>query len=181
MITPKAETRLTVTDPRSPTRPSYSRVAEARTPAATLLALLATAILALALTGRAGAAPPCADAIVADWFDNGRIDRLYALPCYEQAIDAVPSEIRDYTDAQEVISRAFQAASGHRLETRAPRSPAIDSSPPPTTAPVVATSSPSAIPIPLLALAGLATALLAAGGLGYLSRRRRGHDPDSHR
>ena len=139
-------------------------------------ALLASAVAGLTLSSDAVAAPPCAKAILADWFDNGRIDRIYAFPCYEQAIDAVPSEIRDYTDAQDVISRAFQDASGGRLEARTPQGPEIN---PPRPAPAVATSSPGAIPLPLLVLAGLATAMLVAGGLGYVSRRRRGPDPDS--
>ncbi len=37
--------------------------------------------------------------------------------------------------------------------------------------PGVDTSGPSAVPIPLLILGGLALLLLAAGGAGYLSRR----------
>jgi len=39
-------------------------------------------------------------------------------------------------------------------------------------APEVDTSGPSSVPIPLLVLGGMSLALLAAGGLGYLSRRR---------
>jgi len=38
--------------------------------------------------------------------------------------------------------------------------------------PDVDTSGPSSVPIPLLVLGGMSLALLAAGGLGYLSRRR---------
>jgi MprA protease rhombosortase-interaction domain-containing protein len=37
----------------------------------------------------------------------------------------------------------------------------------------VSGSSPSSLPFPLLVLTGIAVALLAAGGLGYVSRRRR--------
>jgi hypothetical protein len=41
----------------------------------------------------------------------------------------------------------------------------------------VDTSAPSSVPIPLLVLGGMSVALLAAGGLGYLSRRRQAaHD-----
>ena len=39
-------------------------------------------------------------------------------------------------------------------------------------APDVDTSSSSSVPIPLLVLGGMSILLLAAGGLGYLSRRR---------
>ena len=38
--------------------------------------------------------------------------------------------------------------------------------------PDVDTSGPSSVPIPLLVLGGMSLALLAAGALGYVSRRR---------
>jgi hypothetical protein len=142
-------------------------------------ALLASTFAGLRMPSGAAAATPCADAILDDWYHDGRIDRFYALPCYHQAIDAVPSDIRPYTDAPEVIARAFQDAFGRRLETREPQGPVPGPGhPPPPRVPPVATSSPSAIPLPLLVLAGLATTLLVAGGLGYLSRRRE-HDLDT--
>jgi hypothetical protein len=142
--------------------------------------VLASTVAGLMLSAGAAAATPCAEAVLADWYVDGRIDRLYAFPCYEQAIDAVPSEIRDYTDAQEVISRAFHAATGQRIKERTTQGPVGPA--PPTSVPpvVVTTASPGAMPIPLLVLAGLATTLLVAGGLGYVSRRR-GHDLDSRR
>jgi hypothetical protein len=136
-------------------------------------AFIVSTIAALMLSSGATAARPCAKAILDDWYDNDRIDRLYALPCYEQAIDAVPTDIRPYTDAQEVIGRAFQDAFGRRLKTRTPQGPVGGSGPPPPVPPV-ATSSSSAIPLPLLVLAGLATAMIVAGGLGCVLRRRSG-------
>ena len=59
--------------------------------------------------GPASAATPCGKKVLADWFDNGRIDRLYPLNCYEEAIDAIPDDLRDYADAEDVITRALQA------------------------------------------------------------------------
>jgi hypothetical protein len=140
--------------------------------------LLASAFAGLTLSAGAAAATPCAEAILADWYVDGRIDRLYALPCYEQAIDAVPPDIRDYTDAQEVIARAFQAVSGRRIELRTTQGP-VAHAPPSSVPPVVVTSSPNAIPLPLIVLAGLATTMLLAGGLGYVSRRRRSASSNS--
>jgi len=49
--------------------------------------------------------------VLADWDDNGRIDGIYNLFCYQDAIDAIPFDIRDYADAEEVIARALQEAS----------------------------------------------------------------------
>ena len=51
---------------------------------------------------------------------------------------------------------------------------------PPEAAPDVDTSAPSSVPIPLLVLGGLSLALLAAGALGYISRRRQAAHADDH-
>jgi hypothetical protein len=164
-----------------------------------LFALLLGVLVVLSLAGTAAAATPCGKKVLADWWDNGRIDRLYPLPCYEDAIDAIPEEIRDYSDAEDVISRALQAAVGGKLTTggvdptpgddpsssddpRVPGGPVDPNDPDgsgtgnpngePEATPDVDTSGPSAIPIPLLVLGGMSLALLAAGSLGYISRRR---------
>jgi len=153
-----------------------------------LLALLTGALVALSLAGPAAAATPCGAKVLGDWFDNGRIDRLYQAHCYEEAIDAIPADIRDYADAEEVISRALQSALRGNLN-KGGCDPSPDGSAndcvgggnggsgttggdPPEAAPDVDTSGPSSVPVPLLVLGGLSLALLAAGGLGYLSRRR---------
>ena len=149
-----------------------------------------SAIAALSTAAPASSATACGKKVLADWFDNGRIDRLYPLNCYEEAIDAIPDDLRDYADAEEVITRALQAAlRGDLAPGGADPTPGDDPSIPgsgdnsdgsggagngdnPQAAPDVDTSGPSSIPIPLLVLGGMSLALLAAGGLGYLSRRR---------
>ena len=137
------------------------------------------AVLVSALVASAGAAakPPCADAILADWLDNSRIDRVYALDCYEAAIDALPDDLRDYTDAADVIARAFQDRSGRRLE-RGLEGP-VARSQTPDDVPSVDTSSSSSIPVPIFVLGAMSLALLGAGGFGYVSRRRREQNGDS--
>lgn len=164
-----------------------------------LLVLALSAIATLAVASPASAATECGKKVLADWFDNGRIDRLYPLNCYEEAIDAIPDDLRDYADAEDIITRALQAALRGELAPggRDP-TPNDDPSAPgsggngngsggnddgtaggpggsdgnPQAAPGVDTSGPSSVPIPLLVLGGMSMALLAAGGLGYLSRRR---------
>ena len=151
----------------------------------------------LALAAPAGAATtPCGKKVLDDWWDNGRVDRLYPLHCYEEAIDGIPADIRDYSDAEAVISRALQAAVGGNLAAggddpspddsdpgnRDPSAPVSGGDDPggggPEAAPTV-DSGTSSVPIPLLVLGGMSLALLAAGGLGYLSRRRQaGEGPD---
>ena len=146
---------------------------------------LAVAVLAgtLALAGSAtpvGAAPPCGEQVVEDWRDNGRIDGLYKLHCYEDAIAAIPSEIRDYTDAEDVIRQAYLSAGGGNRPPPAPPTdePGQDDQPP-VAAPGIDTSSTSDIPFPVLVLGALALVLLGAGALGYVSRRRSGDGQDA--
>ena len=134
--------------------------------------VVAVLLAALVVPIGASAAPPCADAILADWLDDSRIDRVYALPCYEAAIDTIPQDIEDYTDAADVIARAFQRVAGRRLE-RTLEGPVAPGAVPPAVTPPVDASSSTAVPIPIIALGGMSLALLAAGGFGYLSRRRR--------
>ena len=150
--------------------------------------MVLSALAALSTAAPANAATACGKKVLADWFDNGRIDRLYPLNCYEEAIDAIPDDLRDYADAEEVITRALQAALRGDLAPGG-RDPSPGDDDPtgsggdnsdggtgngdsPQAAPGVDTSGPSSIPIPLLVLGGMSLALLAAGGLGYLSRRR---------
>jgi len=139
-----------------------------RLAAAALAALLTTALVA---ASGARAATPCAQAVLADWQDNSRIDRVYDLPCYGDAIDAIPDDLRDYTDAADVIARAFQRVTGRGLEVRTLQGRQTEI-PPPATAPPVNASSPSSLPVPLLVLAAMSLVLFAAGGLGYVARRR---------
>jgi hypothetical protein len=165
-----------VTSPVS--RNVYRRVISGRLRPCRLAAhafVLALVVLA-GFAAQAGAASPCATKVLSDWYDNGRIDGLYPLRCYDEAIDAVPSEIRDYTDAQEVIARALQDAARAQGVTvrRISRSKTPLGLPPGTTVPpVVDTSAPSAVPIPLLVLGGMSVVLLSAGAFGYVARRRR--------
>jgi hypothetical protein len=160
-----------------------------------LLVLALSVISTLVVASPASAATACGKKVLADWFDNGRVDRLYPLNCYEEAIDAIPDDIRDYADAEEVITRALQAALRGELAPGGPDPSPNDDDPnenggnggnggnddgsggsgsgeSPEAAPGVDASGPSSIPIPLLVLGGMSIALLAAGGLGYLSRRR---------
>jgi hypothetical protein len=80
------------------------------TPIAAVRAGLAGLLSTLVLAGSAGAAPSCAERVLLDWSDNGRIDGLYRLACYEDALDDLPPDVRDYTDAADVIERALQSA-----------------------------------------------------------------------
>ena len=70
----------------------------------------ATSLLALlVLASPAGAASACGRAVIDDWYEDGRVDGTYAVHCYDDAIDSLPRDVRDYSSAKEDIQRALQA------------------------------------------------------------------------
>lgn len=72
--------------------------------------LLALAVLAaLAAAGPAAAAQPCWKRLVNDWFD-GRIDQVYPIGCYREALRNLPADVDIYSSARDDINRALQSA-----------------------------------------------------------------------
>mgnify|MGYP007022270164 CR=1 FL=1 len=164
-----------------------------RAPARVLLLLLALAALAVT-AAPASAAKPCGRQILDDWYD-GRIDGTYALRCYDDAIEIIPRDVRDYSSAEEDITRALQAAlrgepappnrdqgGGQGGEDpgpgEAPDDPNVTGTPPggggdgdTEVGGTVDGESASSVPVPLLILAGLALLLVAGGSAGYVLRR----------
>jgi hypothetical protein len=158
--------------------------------AAALAATVALAALADAPPADAKA-KTCADAVVADWYGDGRVDEIFPIHCYQEAIRSLPVDVLDYSNAKEDILRALAYArqdksdpgpsggsrpTGTNSDTTAtppgdPGGPGGGPGEQTVAANDVDTSGPSSVPIPLLILGGLALLLLAAGGAGYLSRR----------
>ena len=179
-----------------------------RPPLRALLTAALALTVALAVAGPAVAAASCGKKVIDDWYDNGRVDGTYDLHCYDDAIDALPRDVRDYSSAKEDIERALQ----NRMQGR-PAPPSSNDPSPETTgsngsgdsgsdddpsgaddepdgsggtgasgpsdeggvpeagAGAVDTAASDSVPIPLLVLAGLALLLIAAGSVGYLTRR----------
>jgi hypothetical protein len=52
----------------------------------------------------------CADQVIADWYDDGRVGKIYPLTCYTQAIKKLPPDVLDYSNAKEEIGRALAFA-----------------------------------------------------------------------
>ena len=132
-------------------------------------AVLAAALLAaLAVIEPASGATSCATRVLRDWSDDGQVASRYSPPCYEEAIDALPTDLRDYTNAQDVITRALtqavrksDAAPTERAAAVAvPRVDEIDRSLPPG----------------LVAVAVTAVTLLCGGVAAYVLRRLRPED-----
>ena len=177
-------------------------------PAVGAVTLLLLVLAAWATTAPAAAAEEnCAKQVIADWYDNGRVDNIYELQCYRDAVKALPVDVRDYSSAKDDILRALLFAQQGKTDpgdgdpgsdpgggTGSDPGGGTGSNPgggtgsnpgggtdtTPTTTPSVDTAGPSSIPVPLLVLAGLATLLLVLGAAGYLTRRkasRRGDEP----
>ncbi len=169
--------------------------------------LLAAVVGALAL-GAAGARPAaaatsaslnptdtCWRAVINDWFDNNRVDKVYAIPCYTQAIQHLSQfpDVQGYSSAPEDIHNALLAAlrqdrgsgggTGGGTGGSGPSSSGGGSS----NAQGGGTDSGSgffhslgdrigpgnaqSIPLPLLVLGALALLLLLAAGGTWLARR----------
>ncbi|HEY5659199.1 MAG TPA: hypothetical protein VIR59_00315 [Gaiellaceae bacterium] len=87
-----------------------------------LLFAMAAGLLALAVTGTAGAAPSCGTRLLDDWRD-GRIDNTYAVACYRQALANLPEDVRVYSSAQADITRALQARLAAAPKPKPPHHP----------------------------------------------------------
>jgi hypothetical protein len=160
------------------------------------LAVIAVFLVAL-LAGLAGgtAAPAqakgkaCWERVIDDWLNGRPLDK-YSSKCLQAAMKNVPEDLRDYSDITDVISAALQdrlrgggsaggsgdgssSGSGNENGDDTPRKlqgvpdrsyyrRAIDN---------LGTTSADTLPIPLLVLAGLGTALLLTAG-GLAARKR---------
>ena len=91
------------------------------------LAAFALAVVALLAAGASQAAAkkssgtPCWKLVVNDWFDNGRIDGTYPIPCYTQAIQHIPEDALVYSSAPNDIRRAIQYVEENPIKEGKPR------------------------------------------------------------
>ena len=71
---------------------------------------IALAVLfAFAHPAPAAAATPCWKQLLNDWYD-GRIDKTYPLPCYQQTLKHLPKDVEVYSSARDDIQRALAQA-----------------------------------------------------------------------
>jgi hypothetical protein len=170
------------------------RIRPAATTAALLVAVVAGVLLAVSLPPQAAAkGKPCWERVIDDWLDNGTIDQHYKTACLQQALKNVPEDLRDYSNLPDAIAAALQDSirggnGGDGSGTNAGSSSGGDGSgspegkdrtlqaAPPRSAyrraiDKLGTTSADSLPIPLLVLAGLGTALLLSAG-GLVTARR---------
>ncbi len=172
---------------------------------AAFAAALVAVLLAAAPPAGAVSTAKCAKEVIADWYDNGRVDKIYPQHCYREAIKILPVDVRDYSSARDDILRALAYAQQGKPDPGDSGSGGNSGDPGGGTgdpgggtsggtgdpgggtgdpgASPVDTSGPSAVPIPLIVLAVIATLLLVLGAAGYFTRRaavrREGGDPPS--
>ena len=63
----------------------------------------------LAIAGSAFGAAPCWKKLINDWYD-GRIDGVYPVACYRDAIQKAPEDIRSYSSLTDDLRNAMQKA-----------------------------------------------------------------------
>jgi hypothetical protein len=172
-----------------------------------LRAFVVASLLALALLAGAGASPAaaahrsaCWQVLLNDWYD-GRIDGTYPVHCYQDALKHLPSDVSTYSSARDDIQRALQSAraaalrAGRKFGPNMLIRPARSSGPHKGRGITVATSgrkpdkglasladklnpsNPSALPLPLLVLGGLALVLVALGAAGLVVKQIQARKP----
>jgi hypothetical protein len=161
-----------------------------------ILLVCGAGILATASPALAAKSQPCWKQVINDWSQDGSIDGAYSAKCIEEALDRVPEDIRAYSDFEEqaraarlAAGRALQSSGGGSDDGDEGQSGGDDTAPikprEPETGPKDETLIQSAlgtngnnadsVPLPLLILLGLASALIAAGALGFGARKLRAH------
>jgi hypothetical protein len=162
-------------------------------------AFLGALTLLAAGAGTATAAPAasfqatstCWQQVINDWLDNNQVDRVYAIPCYTQAIQHLSQypDVAGYSSAEDDIRRAELAAIRLDRGNGGPPSlgggggggPGGGSSGPGSGSggggffnalgDRLGPGNAQSIPLPLIVLAGLALLLLLAAGATWLTRR----------
>jgi hypothetical protein len=155
-------------------------------------------VLAAGTAAPASAATPCWKTLINDWFD-GKIDHTYPRECYTQAIQHLPRDIHTYSNAADEIRTAMLATfkkgggtppapppqtssnGGNEQNASSSTTPSVTPAAPKSEEPKqglilraiewLGPSDASAVPLPLLILAGVAFLLLAAAGGSLVNRR----------
>jgi hypothetical protein len=153
-----------------------------------LVAALTVLVVALAIGGPASAAKPCWREVVDEWTTKQVVSTTYPIECYDQALDNLPRDLADYTDAYDQIANARQDALQDDRRLQGPVASAGDDDPGDSDGGVigavlgVGSGDSSSIPLPLIILGGLAALLMAAGAAGLVARKlqaRRAGPPTS--
>jgi hypothetical protein len=141
----------------------------ARTIAVTVL-VGAFGVLGLAAAPEsASATPACWRQVINEWVATDHVSSNYPLHCYREAIAHVPEDLRVYSSIVDDITAALQG--GVRTTQAHNGPPTTAASRTPSASVFSAQRTWNSLPLPVLILAGLSVALMAAGAAGLISRR----------
>jgi hypothetical protein len=150
-------------------------------------------VVLAALAGSVGVgtarASVCSQALIHDWYVDGRVDQTYAVHCYREALKNIPEDQIVYGSLRDDLTRALLAVTrdkggGVGPDTMVPPAPDSDPSDGNGTgssghdesffgrlAKALGPDTADSIPVPLLVLGGLALLLIAAAGVSFGARR----------
>lgn len=165
--------------------------------------ILKPLILVVAIAAAAGSvgvgtaqASTCSEALIHDWYVDGRVDQTYAVHCYREALKNIPEDQIVYGSLRDDLTRALLAVTRDKggsvgPDTLVPPDPNSKGGGGPNSgnhdesffgklAKALGPDTADSIPVPLLVLGGLALLLIAAAAVSFLTRRmqaRRTPDP----
>jgi hypothetical protein len=155
----------------------------------TPLILVLVAAAAAATFGVSTArASVCSNALIHDWYVDGRIDGTYPVHCYREALKDIPEDQIVYGTLRDDLNRALAIVIRNHHGDVGPMTPVPggggggDDSGGTTSgkhdegffhwlATKIGPSTANSVPVPLLVLGGLALALMAAAGVSFFARR----------
>jgi len=157
-----------------------------------ILLIAATALVGSVLgVGKAEARTfsTCSEALIHDWYVDGRVDKTYPVHCYREALRSIPEDQLIYGTLRDDLNRALQATIRKHNGNVGPNTPVPPDDKggggPPFggggggkgggffgwLADKLGPSTADTIPIPLLVLGGLALTLLLAAAVSFFARR----------
>jgi hypothetical protein len=155
----------------------------------TPLILVLVAAAAAATFGVSTAhASACSNALIHDWYVDGRIDKTYPVHCYREALKDIPEDQIVYGTLRDDLNRALAlvfanhhdagpmtpvpgAGGGGGNDSGGSSGGKHDEGFFHWLATKIGPSTANSVPVPLLVLGGLALALMAAAGVSFFARR----------
>jgi hypothetical protein len=154
--------------------------------APTFLLIFMLALVALAGPGAATAANPCWKELVNDYWADNRVDKIYDISCYREAMAKLPRDVQEYSDAQDDLRRALLEAirddrSNGGFGDTTDEDGKVTAAPPGgddeggggffrEVLDRLGPKNADSVPVPLLVLASIAIILLGAAGASYGAR-----------